>query len=443
MTLARSLPVRLGLSCALCAGLATVAAAGEGEETLEHTAARLHERVWTIDTHVDTPMRLMGKGFDIGVRHDLPTPGGRVDLPRMKAGGLDAVFFAVYLDQGERTAEANERARRQTLEIFGAIHKAVAQYPDQAALATTSDNADQLETQGRRAIYIGIENGYAIGQDVSLLKTYYDLGARYVTLCHSGNNDICDSSTDKRGPEHHGLSEFGKQVVREMNRLGMIVDISHASDETFYDVLEVSQAPVIASHSCARAICAHPRNLDDDMLRAMAKKGGVIQICILDAYVKKSPPNPDRDKALQELRAAYGKSEELAEDKRREVFEKWEEINRKYPQSDATVADVVDHIDHVVKVVGMDYVGIGTDFDGGGGVKDCRDVSEIGNITLELVRRGYTEDQIRQIWGGNFLRVFREVERLVVPRIGRGPSDQGYESATCDKRIGVLFDARL
>jgi membrane dipeptidase len=398
----------------LCALIATFAAGGVAAEDdgLENTAARIHERALTIDTHVDTPMRLAGKGFDIGVRHDTGAQGGRVDLPRMKEGGLDAIFFAVYLGQGERTAEANERVKQEALQIFDAIHKAVAQYPDLAVLATTSDEASRIEAQGKRAIYIGIENGYVLGKDLLLLKTYYDLGARYVTLCHTRNNDICDSSTDKKGPEHHGLSEFGKQVVQEMNRLGMIVDISHVSDETFYDVLEVSQAPVIASHSCARALCDNPRNLTDDMLRALARQGGVIQICILDAYVKTSPPNPARDQALQELRNTYGEYEKLGEDKKREMFEKWEEINRQYPQSDATVSNVVDHIDHVVKTIGIDYVGIGTDFDGGGGLSDCRDVSQMGNITQELVRRGYTEEQIHKIWGGNFLRVFREVERL-------------------------------
>ncbi len=403
--------VRLGCGCVFGAALLAGAADGQDLDELARTAARWHEDAWTVDTHVDTPLRLVGGGFDLGVRHDVLAGGGRVDLPRMKAGGLDAIFFAVYLDQGPRTAEGNERARQKALRIFEAIHNAVAQYPELAALATASDDAQRLEQQGKRAIYIGIENGYAIGNDLNLLETYYDLGARYVTLCHVRNNDICDSSDDRNGPEHHGLSAFGKQVVRTMNRLGMLVDVSHASDETFYDVLAVSQAPVFASHSCARAICGSRRNLDDDMLRALASSGGVIQICILDAYVKDPQPNPDREKALQELRAAYAGRGSLTDRQQQERFERWEEINLKYPQSNATVSDVVDHIDHVVKVVGIDHVGIGTDFDGGGGVADCRDVSEMGNITVELVRRGYTEEQIRKIWGGNFLRVFREVER--------------------------------
>ncbi|MHB8860830.1 MAG: dipeptidase [Pirellulaceae bacterium] len=400
----------LVLSCGLLA-LFTGPVCGEDAEDPPPTAARIHEQVLTIDTHVDTSLRLVGKGFDLGVRHDASAPGGRVDLPRMKEGGLDAIFFAVYLGQGERTAAGNEHARQQALQIFDAIHESIAHYPDLAVLATTSDAASRAEAEGKRAIYIGIENGYVVGNDLSLLKTYYDLGARYITLCHARNNDICDSSTDDQGPEHQGLSAFGRQVVQEMNRLGMMVDVSHASDETVYDVLEISWAPVIASHSCARALCDNPRNVSDDLLLALAKNGGVIQICILDAYLKSAPPNPDRDKAVQELRDTYGEYEKLAEDQRREVFEKWEEINRQYPQSDASVADVVDHIDHVVKTIGIDYVGIGTDFDGGGGIADCCDVSQMENITRELVRRGYTQEQIGKIWSGNFLRVFRQVER--------------------------------
>ncbi len=403
----------LSWMCAVVLG-ATVSArdisAQQAASDSDLQAAQIHERTLTIDTHVDTPMRLAGKGYDLGERHDVDARGGCVDLPRMKEGGLDAIFFAVYVGQGPRTPEGNERVRQRALSIFDAIHKSVNQYPELAELATKPEDAARIADSGKRAIYIGIENGYVLGNDIQLLKTYYDLGARYVTLCHSANNDICDSSTDKVGVEHQGLSEFGRQVVQEMNRLGMLVDISHVSDETFFDVLEVSTAPIIASHSCTRALCDNPRNLTDDMLRALAKNGGVIQICIYDAYVKTGPPNPARVQALKDLRAEYGEYEKLSEDKKREALEKWEAILRQYPESDATVSDVVEHMDHVVKTIGIDHVGIGTDFDGGGGVEGCRDVSQMGNITKELLRRGYTEEQLQKIWGGNFLRVFRAVE---------------------------------
>jgi membrane dipeptidase len=402
----------IGICCAAWIAPCAAPVRGETSESLETRAARIHEQILTIDTHVDTPMRMLGGKFDIGRRHDPRPGGGQVDLPRMAEGGLDAVFFAVFLSQGERTPEGNERARQRTMRLFQVIHEAVERHSELAGLALRPEDAYRLKNEGRRAIYLGIENGYAIGQDLELLATYHDLGARYITLCHSRNNDICDSSTDPTGPEHDGLSEFGAQVVREMNRLGMMIDVSHISDKAFYDVLDISRAPVIASHSCARALCDHPRNLDDAMLRALAERGGVIQICVLDAYVKPSRPHPERADAIRRLRQEYGDAQELSEARHAEMVREWEEIDARYPRSDATASDVVDHIDHVVNVAGIDHVGIGTDFDGGGGLRDLQDVSELGNITLELVRRGYDEHQIAKIWSENFLRVFRETERV-------------------------------
>lgn len=381
------------------------------QEDIKARARLIHERVLTLDTHCDTPLNLLRGNWDVGQRHQ---PGGRgsgkIDLPRMKEGGLDAEFFAVFVAQGPRTPEGYAKAQERALQLFQAIHAVCTRYPEMAELATTPDDAYRLEKAGKRAIYIGIENGYAIGNDLSLIKKYYDLGARYITLCHTANNDICDSSTDRNGPEHHGLSEFGKQVVAEMNRLGMIVDISHISDEAFVDVLEVSKAPVIASHSCARALCNNPRNLSDDMLVKLAQKGGVMQMCFLSAYVKDTPPNAEREAAFRKLREKYGSWGQIKDEKVREQLrQEWEALDAQYPEPKATVEDVVDHIDHVVKLVGIDYVGIGTDFDGGGGVVGCDDVSEMPNITLELVKRGYSQEHIAKIWGGNFLRVFREV----------------------------------
>jgi membrane dipeptidase len=376
-------------------------------EPLEEKAARIHDEVWTVDTHVDTPMRLLRSDFDLGERHDPRQRGGKVDLPRMKEGGLDAIFFAVFVGQGPRTAEGNQKAKERALATFEAIHDAVRTHANLAEIALSPDDAYRIERTGKRAIYMGIENGYPVGNDLSLLKRYYDLGARYITLCHTKNNDICDSSTDE--PEHQGLSAFGKEVVSEMNRLGMVIDVSHISDEAFHDVLSTSKAPIIASHSCARALCDNPRNLDDEMLKRLADRGGVIQMCILSSYVKKPEPFPERDAARDALRATYKSFSELPPDEQERVRNAWYELERKYPRKLATVSDVVDHIDHIVRVAGIDHVGIGTDFDGGGGVEDCYDVSEMGNITLELVRRGYEEEEIRKIWGGNFLRVFRDV----------------------------------
>jgi membrane dipeptidase len=282
-------------------------------------------------------------------------------------------------------------------------------YPGLVGLAFSPEDAYRLKKEGRRAAFIGMENGYPVGRDLALLKTFYDRGVRYLTLCHSQDNDICDSSTDRDDPRDDGLSDFGRQVVLECNRLGILIDVSHASDGSFADVIKASRAPVIASHSCCRAICDNPRNLSDDMLRALAANGGVIQICFLSNYVRKPRPNPERDQARKELESKYGNFREMKDEAVREkARQEYEAVMQKYSQDKADVKDLVDHIDHVARVVGVDYVGIGTDFDGGGGVIGCDDVSGMFHVTEELVRRGYSEKDIAKIWGGNFMRVFRK-----------------------------------
>ncbi len=379
------------------------------EEQIRKKAADIHEKVLTVDTHNDTPSMLMRSDYNIAEKHDPRKGGGKLDFPRMKEGGLDAVFFAVFIGQGPRTPEGNTKAMKRALAMYDKIHETVKNNSDLAEMAYTPDDAYRIEKEGKRAIFIGMENGYPIGNDLSMIQKYYNLGARYITLSHTKNNDICDSSMDST--EHNGLSKFGEKVVAEMNRLGMMVDISHVSDSTFYDVLKITRAPVIASHSCARALCDNTRNINDDMLKKLAENGGVIQMCILSAYVKKPESNPERDKATKQLREKFQNYEKMSGEEQKKARQEWQAIQEKYPQSLATVSDMVDHIDHIVKVAGIDHVGIGTDFDGGGGLKDCYDVSEMGNITQELVRRGYTEEQIRKIWGGNLMRVFRQVEK--------------------------------
>ncbi|MDH5468512.1 MAG: dipeptidase, partial [Candidatus Aminicenantes bacterium] len=334
----------------------------------------------------------------------------KVDLPRMAEGGLDAEFFAVFIGQGERMPEGYARAKERAMDMLDAIHRMCSDHPELVEMAVSPEDAYRLEKEGKRAAFIGMENGYPVGLDLSLVKEYYDRGIRYITLCHGGDNDICDSSTDSRNPEDNGLSEFGKEIVAECNRLGIMVDLSHASDKTFFDVLKVTTAPVIASHSSVRAICDHPRNLTDEMIKALAENGGVIQVCFVSSFVKKAKPNPKREKAIQALREKYGPRREIRDEALLEKMrEEYMKIYDKYPQKRATVKELVNHIDHVVKLVGVDYVGIGTDFDGGGEVEGCSDVTELPNVTIELVRRGYTEEEIRKIWGGNLMRVFRKV----------------------------------
>jgi len=405
-----------GLWLTSCAPGQVTIAPEKGEEALKAEARGIHFRVLTVDTHSDTPSLMLRSEWDIGERHEPDQKGsGKIDLPRMAEGGLDAEFFAVYVGQGERTPEGYARARERADLLLNAIHKMAGDYPQLVELATSPEDAYRLEKEGKRAAFIGMENGYPIGKDLPLVKEYYDRGIRYITLCHSSDNDICESSSDERRPEDDGLSDFGSEVVAECNRLGIIVDISHASDESFFDVLEVTKTPVIASHSCVRSLCDHPRNLSDEMLEALASNNGVIQICFVSSFVKKAKPNPDRDKALAELREKYGpRSEVKDENLRQKMRDEYRDIREKYPSERATVAELVDHIDYVVNLIGVDHVGIGTDFDGGGGVEGCNDVSELPNITEELLRRGYSEEDIRKIWGANIMRVFKKVIEISI-----------------------------
>lgn len=389
-----------------------ISCAGE-EETVqdELQAEQIHEQALTVDTHCDTPMMMVGGGYDMGVYHAATDERrGRIDLPRMQEGGLDAEFFAAFVGQGPLTAEGYAEAESRARKAIQAVHQMCDDYPEMVSLAVSPEDARRLEAEGKIAAYIGMENGYPIGKDLSKVQTFYDMGVRYITLCHSSDNDICDSSTDRRNPEDQGLSEFGRQVVDECNRLGIMVDISHASDQSFYDVLEKSKAPVIASHSSCRALCGHPRNLTDDMIKALAEKGGVIQICFVSSFVRETPPNPEREKALAALEEKYGSYRDIKdEETRNKLRQEYRQIYEKYPAAEATVYDVIDHVDHVVELVGVDHVGFGTDFDGGGGVEGCNDVSEMPNLTRELIDRGYTEEDIYKIWGGNLLRVFENV----------------------------------
>jgi len=382
--------------------------------SVEEKARTLHGKILTVDTHCDTAFSLLRKDWNISERHDPALrASGKIDLPRMKEGGLDAEFFAAFVGQGPLTPEAYVKAKDSALRAVEAVRKMTETFASTIGLAVDPAGARRLKREGKLTAFIGLENGYPVGRDLALVKLFHDNGVRYITLCHSSDNDICDSSTDRRDPEDGGLSDFGREVVAECNRLGMIVDISHASEKSFYDVLAASKAPIIASHSSARAVCDHPRNLTDDQLRALAKNGGVIQICFLGAYVKTPPVIPEREQALKDLEAKYGPVREIRDDDvRMKAMAERDAINKQYPQVRPTVKDLVDHFDHVKKVVGIDYVGIGTDFDGGGGVVGCDDVSGMIHVTEELIRRGYTDREIEKIWGGNFFRVFEKVIAL-------------------------------
>ncbi|NQT25868.1 membrane dipeptidase, partial [candidate division KSB1 bacterium] len=360
------------------------------EDSQQLHAFRLHHEILTLDSHTDTPLNLLRPGWDIGVNHPIGDPrSGQLDLPRIKRGGLDAAFFAVFIPQGERTPEAYERASTRTDELIRSIRAVYYKYPQQIDLAISADHVRLIAKHDMFSLLIGLENGYPIGNNLSRLAQYYQWGVRYITLCHTSNNHICDSSTDKKGPEWNGLSPFGEEMVREMNCLGLMIDVSHASDQAFFDVLDLSQTPVIASHSNCRTLFDHPRNLTDDMLLAIAENGGVVQLNLCSFYLKELASNPKRQASRDSLRKLYGNYYWQQDPIKREAYlEGLAGIDQQYPADQATVQDLVDHIDHAVRIAGIDHVGIGSDFDGGAGLADVQDVSQFPLITLELVKRG-------------------------------------------------------
>ncbi|MEM9142458.1 MAG: dipeptidase [Bacteroidota bacterium] len=415
------LAVLLTITLSGCKEKATAPDPKAKEERLVQKALEIHDRVLTVDTHADTPLRMIQPGFDMAERHDPRETGSKVDYPRMKEGGLDAIFFAAFVAQDIRDDAGNSRAKALCHQMLDSVIASTARNPDVVGLALNPEDALALEKAGKRAIYLGIENGYPIGRDLTNVEAYFNKGVRYITLVHAANNDLADSATDNTGTEHGGISGLGAQVVDEMNRLGIMVDVSHGNDSVFYDAIKLSKAPIIASHSNARAVTDHKRNMSDDMLRTMAKNGGVVQLTMLAAYLRKVPPNVKRDSAIAALRASMKPVDTMTEEERQEMRKSMEVLRAKYPDAPATVQHVADHIDHIVKIAGIDHVGIGCDFDGGGGIEGVFDASEVMNITIELVKRGYTEEQIEKIWGGNLMRVFKEVQ-AVAEKIQAGES---------------------
>lgn len=369
--------------------------------------------ILTIDTHVDIPYNFATPMSDAANAGNL-----QVNLDRMEKGGLNAVFFVVYVDQSYRNDWEYDNAKKSALKKFTAIHRMTEQYPDRVELARTAGDVRRISKKGKRVALIGIENGFVIGQDLKLLKTYYDLGARYMTLVHNGHNDIGDSAQpmDRFGDkkeEHGGLSDFGVEVVKEMNRLGIMVDVSHVSKNTMLAAAKTSNVPVIASHSGVRALVDHPRNMDDEQLEALKKTGGVIQITAVDPFLQDRTAEyyEKVGKIREELGFVEFFMERTADPSLFQTYQKRlrDEVEVKWPR--ASVKHLVDQIDYVVKNIGIDHVGIASDFDGGGGISGWNDASETPNVTHELIARGYSVEDIKKIWGGNFLRVMREVEK--------------------------------
>ena len=412
--------------------------AAKDEAALMAKARDIHDRVIALDTHDDiSPANFTAeKNYTVDL-------GNQVNLPKMFKGGLDTAFFIVYVGQN-RTPEAftpagYDNVHRQAVEKFDAIHRLTKEFaPNQIELALTSADVRRINKLGKKVAMIGVENGYSLGDEttaIARVKEFHERGARYLSLAHNGHSQLADSNTGEADGVwlHKGLSPLGKQVIAELNRTGIMVDISHPSKEANLQAMALSRAPVIASHSSARALCDHSRNLDDEQLLALKENGGVAQAVALAAYVKTPPPpSPERTAAIEKLAAEFGLPASavgrggggrgpggtsplaaLSEEKRAELRTKMEDVNAKFPAPPrANVKDFVDHLDYMVKKIGIDHVGISSDFDGGGGIDGWADASETFNVTLELVRRGYTEPQIVKIWGGNLLRVLDKVQSV-------------------------------
>ena len=444
----------LMFSASLVAAVIAVAAVPHAQQDITARARAIHDRVIALDTHNDIDPQNFTASCNYTMR--LTT---QVNLPKMKEGGLDVSFFIVYVGQGDLTPAGYDNAYRAAIAKFDAVHRLTEQIaPGEIELALTSADVTRIAKSGKKVAVIGIENGYPIGTDLKRVKEFYDRGGRYMSLAHNGHNQLADSHTGEAGNEWKwgGLSPLGRDVLQEMNRLGIMVDVSHPSKASILQAIGLSKAPVIASHSSVRKLANQTRNLDDEMLMAIKTNGGFVQINSVADFIKADPK--ERAPAIAALRAEFGLPtgrgggpagggrgavspaaykcpietpggsadagrggrgrgavgpETLAADRRTEFERRMAQIDRQFPAAGrATVKDYVDHIDYAVKLIGIDHVGIASDFDGGGGVEGWNSAAESFNLTLELVRRGYTEEQIAKIWSGNLLRVWSEVEKV-------------------------------
>jgi len=401
----------------------------KAEMSLEERAQMIHEKVITIDTHDDINVKNFTDSINYTQKLDT-----QVNIPNMEEGGLDVAWLIVYTGQDSLTDIGYAKAKANAISKFDAIHKLCEEIaPEKIELARTSADVRRIDAAGKKVAMIGVENAYPIGTDMSNFQKYYDLGARYISLAHNGHSQFSDSNTGEADSVwlHNGLSDLGKDAVKEMNRLGIMIDVSHPSKEAFNQMIRLSKAPLIASHSSARALCNHSRNLDDDQLKMLKENGGVVQTVAFSSYLNTEKHEARADK-IKEIEKVIMDSLGMASITRQEVMAlptderdayitgymkvrgivktKTETMTGLPPAVD--VGDFVNHIDYMVKLIGIDHVGISSDFDGGGGIKGWSDASETFNVTLELVKRGYTEDEITQLWGGNLMRVLDEVQAI-------------------------------
>lgn len=432
---ARSAPLMAMALFTACGGASDTPPSGESEDELVARARGIHERVITLDTHDDiSPANFTAE------RNYTMDLGNQVNLPKMDAGGLDVAWLIVYVGQGELTEAGYADAYAQAIAKFDAIHRLTEEIaPDRIGLALTSDDVRRLVAEGKKVAMIGIENGYPVGTDLDRVREFAERGGRYMSLSHNGHSQLSDSNTGEGDDVwlHGGLSDLGREVVAEMNRWGIMIDVSHPSKEANLEAMALSRAPVIASHSAARALGDHSRNMDDEQLFALAENGGVIQTVAFRSYLR-----PEKDAAYNEAsqvvirdvatemgleipeggrRAMFRQLQTMSEAEQQAFMQQYQAVQAAAEERMAAmddmpapvdVGDLVDHIDYLVELIGLEHVGISSDFDGGGGVTGWNDASETFNVTLELVRRGYTEEEIGMLWSGNLLRVLDEVQAV-------------------------------
>ncbi len=431
----------------LCLSVALLLAAAPPAHALEFSKAELaratalQKRLVTLDSHLDTPANLERADFDVLQAH----AGNRlsqVDYPRMVEGALDGGFWAVYTGQGNRSAAAHLDDRDAGLQRLLKIHTLVAAQPQRFALATTPADAARIKAAGKRVVYISMENASPLVADPSLLRFYYAQGLRLMSTVHFLNNEFADSATDPKGAEWNGLSPAGRQLVQQAQQLGIVIDQSHASDAVFDQLIALSPVPIVLSHSGARAVYNHPRNIDDARLKVLAAHGGVIQVNSYGGYLVDSGASPERKAAEKALTDQYGGWEHVKIADGTKLSAALKDLDARYPIKRATEEDFFAHLEHILAVVGPEHVGIGMDWDGGGGVVGLEDVSDLPRITAWLLRKGYSEQQIAGIWGGNLLRVMGQAQAYAAGNreSGMGNRESGIGEAGVPGFGGVIRD---
>ena len=390
---------------------AAPAEAAEVAET-EATPAEIHERLMVLDSHLDTPANFSNPDYDIMADNPSVLGQVQVDLPKMKRGGLDGGFWVIFTPQGPLTPEAYDAALEFASTRQDEILAVAAAHPDDFELAYTADDAERIVASGKRVMLQSIENSYPLGLDLANLQTFYDKGVRMVGLIHFRDNQFGGSSTDFTSPEDTGLTDLGKELVREANRLGMVVDGSHSSDASVQDMMDISTTPVILTHTGLKSVYDHPRNITDDFLKEVAAQGGVIQMNAYGTYLEALEDSPERRAALEELKAEFeGVDPFTADDATKASYmEKMKALNEEFPPPRSTFEKFMEHMLHALELVGPEHVGMGADWDGGGGVEGMEDVSFLPKVTERLMEEGYTEEDLKKIWGGNLMRVMREAE---------------------------------